>query len=98
MDKDGCFYIDWSLTLNDPHVTRSAFEDLLSAPGERRKGNEAPNTMSNKLVLIGSTATGNELSDMGATPLEHSTYLLTTHLNVANSIITGRLSTSPRLW
>lgn len=90
VDKDGYFYIDWSLTLNDPHVTQGGFEDLLSAPFERAKGNPAPNIWSNKLVVIGSTATGNELSDMGSTPLESSTFFITTHLNVANSVITNR--------
>ena len=43
-----------------------------------------------KLVVIGSEATGNDLSDHGATPLEKDTFLVSKHWNVANSVITGR--------
>jgi adenylate cyclase len=42
------------------------------------------------LVVIGSTATGNDLSDMGSTALESKTYLVSKHWNVANSVISGR--------
>ncbi len=43
-----------------------------------------------KLVVIGSAAQGNDLSDHGATPLENDTLLVSKHWNVANSIITGQ--------
>lgn len=44
----------------------------------------------NRLVVIGSIMVGSNLSDLGATALESETYLISTHWNVANSIITGR--------
>ncbi len=44
----------------------------------------------NKLVVVGSAAQGNDLTDRGATPLERDTLLVSKHWNVANSIITGR--------
>lgn len=43
-----------------------------------------------RIVVIGSTMVGSNLSDLGATALESETYLISTHWNVANSIITGR--------
>ncbi len=43
-----------------------------------------------KLVVIGSAAQGNDLTDRGATPLENDTLLVSKHWNVANSIITNQ--------
>ena len=40
-----------------------------------------------KLVVVGSVATGNDLTDRGATPLEKDTILVSEHWNVANSVI-----------
>ena len=57
---------------------------------ERADGKTVTNLWKNKLVLIGSTATGSDLADLGATPLENRALLCTKHLNVANSVITGR--------
>jgi hypothetical protein len=49
--------------------------------------------------MIGSTATGNDLSDVGPSPLGSETHLVTKHLNVANSIIANRfVTTSPSGW
>src|SRR2546427_560058 len=55
-------------------------------PARRQKG-PVPR---NKLVVIGSIGTGGNIADLGATPLEKETPLVMKHLNVANSIITGR--------
>jgi adenylate cyclase len=96
VDNDGYFYVDWAMTPNDPRLTRGAFEELLAAPIERANGNTVTNFWKDKLVLVGSTATGNDLADVGATPLESHTFLVTKHLNVANSVITGRfIHTTP---
>jgi adenylate cyclase len=43
-----------------------------------------------KLVVVGSAAQGNDLTDRGATPLEKDTLLVSKHWNVANSVITGQ--------
>ena len=43
-----------------------------------------------KLVVVGSTAQGNDLTDRGATPLEKDTFLVSQYWNVANSVITGQ--------
>ena len=41
-------------------------------------------------MVVGSVATGNDLTDLGATPLEKETYLLCQQWNVANSVLTNR--------
>ncbi|MCL5097911.1 MAG: CHASE2 domain-containing protein [Candidatus Omnitrophica bacterium] len=44
----------------------------------------------NKLVVIGSKMVGSNLSDRGPTPLSKQTFFMSTHWNVANSVILGR--------
>jgi class 3 adenylate cyclase/CHASE2 domain-containing sensor protein len=90
VDANGYFYIDWSMGLNDTNLTAGPFEKLLQAQGERDAGRPVPNPWRDKLVLVGSTATGNDLSDTGSTALESFTYLVSKHWNVANSVIAGR--------
>jgi CHASE2 domain-containing sensor protein/class 3 adenylate cyclase len=90
VDNDGYFYIDWSLARNDPRLTEGSLEELLASYIDRANGQAVLNRWQDKLVVIGSTATGNDLADVGATALESSTFLVTEHLNVANSVITGR--------
>jgi len=91
-DRDGYFYIDWSLPTNDGRLTQDSFESLLQQDIRRTNGktNLLP-VWRNKLVVIGSIGTGNNISDVGATPLSQRTFLISTHWNVANSIITNRL-------
>jgi class 3 adenylate cyclase/CHASE2 domain-containing sensor protein len=92
IDGDGYFYIDWCLPPNDPALTQEAFYSLLWQNHQRLLGrtNELKNRWSGKLVVIGSSATGNDLTDRGATPLKPDTLLASQHWNVANSVITGR--------
>jgi class 3 adenylate cyclase/CHASE2 domain-containing sensor protein len=90
VDDRGYFYIDWSMGLKDANLTAGPFENLLEAQKEREAGHPVPDRWREKLVLIGSTATGNDLSDTGSTALESFTYLVSKHWNVANSVITGR--------
>jgi class 3 adenylate cyclase/CHASE2 domain-containing sensor protein len=90
VDDEGYFYIDWSLKQNDPQVFQEAFDELLQSLMERNHGRPAESVWKGKLAVIGSTATGNDLADMGATPLGSRTFLASKHLNVANSIISGR--------
>jgi adenylate cyclase len=91
-DNDGYFYIDWRLTPNDPRLLRAPIESLLWQDRQRLLGetNELRNDFHNKLVVIGSAAQGNDLTDRGATPLERDTLLISKHWNVANSVITGQ--------
>jgi class 3 adenylate cyclase/CHASE2 domain-containing sensor protein len=90
VDDRGYFYIDWSMGLHDTNLVKGPFDDLLRAQGERDAGHPVTNQWRDKLVVIGSTATGNDLSDTGSTALESFTYLVSKHWNVANSVIAGR--------
>jgi class 3 adenylate cyclase len=92
VDRDGYFYIDWRLTPNDPHLARAPVEDLLRQNYRRLNGdtNGLNGDFRGKLVVIGSAAQGNDLTDRGATPLERDTLLVGKHWNVANSVLTGR--------
>jgi len=93
VDDGGYFYVNWEITATDPRLTTEPFENLLKQDQLRSAGetNQLVNGWRNKLVVIGSKATGNDLTDRGATPLEKGTLLVSKHWNVANSIITGRL-------
>jgi class 3 adenylate cyclase/CHASE2 domain-containing sensor protein len=92
VDDRGFFYINWQLTATDPRLARAPVEDLLKQNLLRLRGetNDLQNAFRGKLVVIGSAAQGNDLSDHGATPLENDTLLVGKHWNVANSVITGR--------
>lgn len=90
VDDHGSFYIDWSLKENDPQVYQQPFEVVLGAAQERKHNEPVASLWKGKLAIVGSTATGNDLSDVGATPLNNRTFLASKHLNVANSLISGR--------
>jgi adenylate cyclase len=97
-DDSHSFYIDWVLRWEDIKANRTAVVhgsplQLLAYDFERQqnKSNYWKNAFTNKLVIFGSVATGNNLTDLGSTPLdEKQTPLVTKHLNVANSIIEDR--------
>jgi class 3 adenylate cyclase/CHASE2 domain-containing sensor protein len=92
VDAKGYFYIDWRLTPNDPRILRAPIENLLWQDKQRLQGetNDLSDGFRGKLVIVGSTAQGNDLTDRGATPLEKDTFLASQHWNVANSVINGQ--------
>jgi class 3 adenylate cyclase len=90
VDHKGRFLIDWTLRQKDERLTTEAFESLVSKDILRATGTNIQPRFRDKLVIVGSTATGNELSDLGATPLEKDTFLTSNHWNVMNSVLTGR--------
>jgi len=92
VDENGYFYIDWRLRVNDPHLTQAHIEQLLLQDAKRIRGetNGLENLFAGKLVMVGSIATGNDLRDEGATPLDSSTFLVSEHWNVANSVIENK--------
>lgn len=92
VDADGYFYIDWCLPPNHPQLTQEAIQGLLCQDRLRLDGrtNELKNLWNGKLVVVGSSATGSDLTDRGATPLNADTLLASQYWNVANSILTGR--------
>ena len=92
VDRDGYFYVDWRITTADSRLLQVPIEELLSQEMERLKGvtNGLVDAFRNKLVVVGSAAQGNDLTDRGATPLERDTLLVSKHWNVANTVITNR--------
>jgi class 3 adenylate cyclase/CHASE2 domain-containing sensor protein len=96
-DNTHSFYIDWKLRwqdIKDHHTAVIAGSPLqiLSYDFERQQHgtNYWRNIFTNRLVIFGSVATGNNLTDLGSTPIEEKTPLVTKHLNVANSILEDR--------
>ena len=89
VDASGYFYVDWQITINDPRILRAPIENLLAQNYRRLNGetNGFTDDFREKVVLVGSTAQGNDLSDRGATPLSREAFLTSKYLNVANSII-----------
>ena len=92
VDHDGYFYIDWALRRTDKRLTKQNIVKLLTQDRDRLagRGHHTTDLWQNKLVVVGSTATGNDLSDLGATPLDKETNLMSKHWNIANSVILGR--------
>src|ERR1700722_2441936 len=92
VDAKGYFYINWQLTATSTNLTRAPIEDLLKQDKQRLLGetNNLRDDFRGKLVVVGSAAQGNDLTDRGATPLERDTLLVSKHWNVASSIITGQ--------
>lgn len=92
VDREGYFYVDWVLRPDDPRLTSEPVHKLLREQRARALGApvDPPVRWRDKLVVVGSSALGNDLTDLGATPLDKSTLLVSKHWNVANSVITGR--------
>ncbi len=94
VDRDGYFLINWELPVNDRRLTQADIEYLLIQDRLRSEGRLAdltdPERFRGKLVVVGSSATGNDLTDRGATPLDSNALLVSKLWNVANSILTGR--------
>jgi class 3 adenylate cyclase/CHASE2 domain-containing sensor protein len=92
VDAENRFMIDWRMTVHDSRLTRESIESLLLQEQSRRSSStELTNRWKDKLVFIGSTASaGNDLTDLGATPIEKESYLTSRFWNTANSLITDR--------
>jgi class 3 adenylate cyclase len=99
VEPSGHFYIDWSLSHTDPRLTKVNFESVLAMGIMREAGetNDIENIGKDRLLVVGSTATGSNLTDLGATPIERKTPLMSKHWNIANAIICDRFiwRTSP---
>lgn len=92
VDHNGFFYVNWTLRPEDPRLTVAPIHSLLQQQRQRALG-QTPQQLVDwhgKLVVIGSSVQGNDLTDRGATPLDKDTLLVSKHWNVANSVITGR--------
>ena len=92
VDDNGYFYVDWRLPPDDKKLLLAPIENLLQQDKLRLLGQTdgLRDDFRGKLVVVGSAAQGNDLTDRGATPLENDTLLVSKHWNVANSVITGQ--------
>lgn len=92
VDRNGYFFVDWAVRADDSRLTTEPVHNLLRQNRARLLGQPVSPTVDwrGKLVIIGSSALGNDLTDLGATPLDKSALLVSKHWNVANSVITGR--------
>ena len=74
VDSDGYFYINWCLTEKDQRLTHSFFDHVIEQDNLHATGatNGLPDEWKwkGKLAIVGSGATGNDLTDRGATPLD----------------------------
>jgi adenylate cyclase len=100
VDSAGYVFIDWSLPVGHRQLTQEAIHDLLAQHQSRLEGrtNELSSRWRGKLVVVGSSAVGNNLADRGATPLSQDTLLASEYWNVANSLITGNVVRRAPLW
>ena len=100
VDARGFFPVDWSIRPTDPRLKRESISSLLRNEKLRRDGHKdkIEEQWRNQVLVIGSIATGNDLTDKGATPLESDAFLVGKHWNVANSVIMDRFITRSPLW
>lgn len=100
VDSQGQFYVDWSITDTNSHLTTDNISFQLLNEKRRRDGrtNGVAAKFKGKVLIVGSTATGNDLTDRGGTPIQNDTFLVGKHWNVANSVIMGRFITRSPLW
>ena len=95
IDAAGYAPIPWVASVTDTNLIHGQkLEHLLSRDIRRETGETnlmGSTVWKGRLGILGSLAdSGNNMSDKGATPLAPLDYLVSTHLNVANSLLTGR--------
>ena len=80
--------VDWSVSMEGLNQLEHVLEEDVSRQANPQAAHT--NFWKDKLVLIGSSAKGNNLSDLGPTPLATQDFLVTTYINVANGILQDR--------
>lgn len=100
VDAKGQFYVDWSITETNTHLTTDNISLLLRSEKNRRDGrtNKVSATFKDKVLIVGSTATGNDLTDRGGTPIQNDSFFVGNQWNVANSLIMDRFIARSPLW
>jgi class 3 adenylate cyclase/CHASE2 domain-containing sensor protein len=94
IDHRGFMYVDWSIPGNSDVLLNDALEWQILNDTDRERGESPPAEemfkFKDRLVFIGSAATGSELTDRGATPLGVESFLISKHWNIANELIMNR--------
>ena len=89
---DGSFLIDWCMPPGHSALTQVPAHQLLRQEALRNRGetNDLAAPCRGKVMVVGSSALANDLTDRGATPLRKDTLLVSKHWNVANSVLQDR--------
>ena len=114
LDDEGRLLINWSMPYSrveksslfipyafsrfrqDSPTSLKRYREMLRTNDVYYPAGETP--LLNKIVVVGSSLVGNNLTDRGATPLDKLDFLLGKHWNVANSIIKGRFVGQSPFW
>ena len=87
LDQDGKLIVHWHLKVTSPELTKASLADFFAPEVDE----EFLSQWKDKVILIGSNASGNNLRDISATPLSSTDFAMMTHLNIANSIAQGSI-------
>jgi adenylate cyclase len=89
VDAAGYMIVDWRLSVARTNLLlQGDISQLLAADQMREfRGEGGVPTWTNRVVVFGSSASGNNLADRGATPLDKADLLVTTHMNVADMVL-----------
>jgi adenylate cyclase len=99
VDGQGQFFIPWTITHeNSRELVEAPFAAYYAAALQRERGAAVEPSVKGKLVLIGHAASGNRVSDWGATAVAEVMPQCLAHLNVANALLTGRFITPAPPW
>ena len=93
VDAGRSFPVDWSVGWRQiPHDRIRTIESVLKMDLDRQAGPnpEGGDPFQGRLVILGSVLNGSNLSDQGPTPLDPNDYLVSTYVNVANSMLQDR--------
>ncbi|MBI3875522.1 MAG: adenylate/guanylate cyclase domain-containing protein [Verrucomicrobia bacterium] len=101
-DSRGNMFVDWVLPINHPGLQQEQYLRLIEENDLRiKKGAPVRPQWQNKLVFIGSVATGNNVSDRGPTAISAMgtvyNFLTAAVWNTANSILVNRFIHPPSL-
>lgn len=90
LDAKGQLFIDWTITpyrfLGLETPVASLYHDVLT----RKAGNPTSEPLTNRVVLIGFTLAGYRAHDWGPTAVSDNMPRCLAHVNIANSLLTGR--------
>lgn len=87
LDEEGFFIIPWRFDVNEPKLTRASLSDFFELDREGQDAEVFLEQWEDKVILVGSNATGNNLRDITSTPLQVNDFAMMTHFNVANALL-----------
>ncbi|MBN8248203.1 MAG: adenylate/guanylate cyclase domain-containing protein [Verrucomicrobia bacterium] len=101
VNRNHQFFVNWTTTSTNnsripmAHLTTLIQEAVVRSAHPEHQGSSE---WTNHLVVIGSVATGNNLADRGATPIAPLDYMVSTYINVTDSLLRGQFVHFPPAW